>query len=193
MTAMQDARTGLNERKRGTMTRSGVSIAVLAVAAGLAGCSPGVPFDDPFAEYTQRSLTISPSTGNAQAANLAMQTSGPWPLYSQYTNIPGNGSRMVKAVQNFESGTGSAPASASGGGSSGAAGGAPSSPATRSFVILVAASTEKSYFSNLADAVAGYPEIFFIVVSGEISARDYKRLIQSGNAEWVAELSLIHI
>ena len=33
------------------MTRSGVSIAVLA-AAGLAGCSPGVPFDDPFAEYT---------------------------------------------------------------------------------------------------------------------------------------------
>ena len=62
--------------------------------------------------------------------------------------------------------------------------------AGRSFVILVAASTEKSYFSNLADAVAGYPEIFFIVVSGEISARDYKRLIQSGNAEWVAETGL---
>jgi len=47
--------------------------------------------------------------------------------------------------------------------------------AGRSFVILVAASTEKNYFSNLADAVAGYPDIFFIVVSGEISARDYKR------------------
>jgi len=62
--------------------------------------------------------------------------------------------------------------------------------AGRSFVILVAASTEKNYFSNLADAVAGYPDIFFIVVSGEISARDYKRLIQSGNAEWVAETGL---
>ena len=49
---------------------------------------------------------------------------------------------------------------------------------------------EKNYFSNLADAVAGYPEIYFIVVSGEISARDYKRLIQSGNAEWVAETGL---
>ncbi len=60
----------------------------------------------------------------------------------------------------------------------------------RSFVILVAASTEKSYFTNLADAVAGYPNFFFMVVSGEISAKDYKRLIQSGNAEWVAETGL---
>jgi pilus assembly protein CpaE len=59
--------------------------------------------------------------------------------------------------------------------------------AARSFVILVAASTEKNYFSNLADAVAGYPNFFFVVISGEISARDYKRLVQSGNAEWVAE------
>jgi hypothetical protein len=111
------------------MNRSGVSIAVLVAAAGLSGCSPGVPFDDPFAEYTQRSLTISPTTGNAQAANLAMQTSGPWPRSAQYTNIPGNGALMVKAVQNYESGSASAPASASGGGSSGAASGAPSSPA----------------------------------------------------------------
>src|ERR1700758_5384424 len=60
----------------------------------------------------------------------------------------------------------------------------------RAFVILVAASTEKNYFSNLADAVAGYPNFYFIVVSGEISAIDYKRLIQSGNAEWVAESGL---
>ena len=49
---------------------------------------------------------------------------------------------------------------------------------------------EKNYFLNLADAVAGYPDVFFIVVSGEISANDYKRLIQSGNAEWVAETGL---
>ncbi len=109
------------------MTRSGAWIAVLA-AAGLTGCSPGVPFDDPFAEYTQRSLTISPTAGNSQAANLAMQTDGPWPRSAQYTNIPANGPLMVKAVQNYESGTGGAPAPASGGASS-AAGGAPSSPA----------------------------------------------------------------
>ena len=62
------------------------------------------PFDDPFADYTQRSLTISPSAGNAQAANLALQTATPWPRYSSNTNIPGNGARMVGAVHNFESG-----------------------------------------------------------------------------------------
>jgi len=63
------------------------------------------PFDDPFAGYTQRSLTISPGAGNDQAGNLALQTSTPWPRYSSNTNIPGNGARMVKAVQQFESGT----------------------------------------------------------------------------------------
>ena len=66
------------------------------------------PFDDPFADYTQRSLTVSPGAGNAEAANTALQTATPWPRYSSNTSIPGNGSRMVKAVHNFESG-GSAP------------------------------------------------------------------------------------
>ena len=63
------------------------------------------PFDDPFSDYTQRSLTISPGAGNAQAANLALQTATPWPRYSNDTNIPGNGSQMVRAVHEFESGT----------------------------------------------------------------------------------------
>jgi hypothetical protein len=70
------------------------------------------PFDDPFADYTQRSLTISPGAGNAQAANVALQTATTWPRYSSNTNIPGNGARMVGAVHNFESGAyepGSAP------------------------------------------------------------------------------------
>jgi hypothetical protein len=70
------------------------------------------PFDDPFANYTQRSLTVSPTSGNAQAANEALQTATPWPRYSNNTNIPGNGARMVGAVHNFESGAyepGSAP------------------------------------------------------------------------------------
>ena len=54
------------------------------------------PFDDPFSDYTQRSPTISPGAGNAQAANLALQTATPWPRYSSNTNIPGNGAQMVK-------------------------------------------------------------------------------------------------
>ena len=32
--------------------------------------------------------------------------------------------------------------------------------------------------------------MFFIIVGGDISARDYKRLIQPGNADWVAEAGL---
>ena len=62
------------------------------------------PFDDPFSDYTQRSLTISPGAGNAQAANQVMQTATPWPRYSNNTNIPGNGAQMVKAVNELESG-----------------------------------------------------------------------------------------
>ena len=63
------------------------------------------PFDDPAADYSRRSLMISQGSGNDQAANLALQTSTPWPHHSQNTSIPGNGARMVKAVNEFESGT----------------------------------------------------------------------------------------
>ena len=63
------------------------------------------PFDDPFADYTQRSLTISTGAGNAQAANLALQTATPWPPHSSNTNIPGNGARMVRAIHEYERGT----------------------------------------------------------------------------------------
>jgi hypothetical protein len=61
-------------------------------------------WDDPFADYTQRTIAINPTAGNAQAANEVLQTATPWPRYSSNTNIPGNGARMVRAVHNFESG-----------------------------------------------------------------------------------------
>ena len=62
------------------------------------------PWDDPFADYTQRTLTVNPTAGNAQAANEVLQTATPWPRHSSNTNIPGNGPRMVGAVHHFESG-----------------------------------------------------------------------------------------
>lgn len=63
----------------------------------------------------------------------------------------------------------------------------------RSIVVLVAAPPEGANVNNLIDVVRRYPRnIFFIVVGGDISARDYKRLIQSGNADWVAEAGLPH-
>jgi hypothetical protein len=63
----------------------------------------------------------------------------------------------------------------------------------RSIVVLVAAAPEIGDVENLIDVVSRHPRnIFFILIGGDISARDYKRLIQSGNADWVAEAGLPH-
>ena len=64
--------------------------------------------------------------------------------------------------------------------------------AERSFVILAAA-PEGANVDDLIEVVRRHPrKLFFIVVGGDISARDYKRLIQAGNADWVAEVGLPH-
>ena len=85
------------------------------LAGALAGCvTAAPPFDDPGSQYTQRSLTISPSAGNAEAANTVMQTPGPWPAYSSDTNVPGDGVSTVKAVTRFENREPSAQSSAGG-------------------------------------------------------------------------------
>jgi hypothetical protein len=77
----------------------------------MGGCSSTIGFDDPTAEYLQRTPMVATSGGDAQAANLAMQTSTPWPRYSNNTNIPGNGARVVKAINRYESGSTGAGAS----------------------------------------------------------------------------------
>jgi pilus assembly protein CpaE len=60
--------------------------------------------------------------------------------------------------------------------------------AERSIVLLVAVEPKHANVDDLIDVVRRSPRnLFFIVVGGDISARDYKRLIQSGNADWVAE------
>ena len=65
--------------------------------------------------------------------------------------------------------------------------------AERSIVVLVVTPTEDANVDDLIDVVGRYPRnLFFIVVGGDISARDYKRLIRSGNADWVAEAGLPH-
>jgi pilus assembly protein CpaE len=61
----------------------------------------------------------------------------------------------------------------------------------RFIVVLVAAAPENGNVQDLIDVVSRRPRnIFFIVIGGDISARDYKRLIQSGTADWVAEAGL---
>ena len=65
--------------------------------------------------------------------------------------------------------------------------------AERSIIILAAAAPERANVDELIDVVRRSPRnLFFIVVGGDISARDYKRLIQSGNADWVAEVGPPH-
>ena len=100
------------------MKISVVAIVAATFAPFLGGCSPVAPFDDPFAAYTQRIITNSPTAGNSQAANLALQTATPWPRNSGNTSIPGDGPRMVKAIQRFESGS-AAPLGSSGAGAGG--------------------------------------------------------------------------
>jgi hypothetical protein len=102
-----------------------MSILSLTASLTIAGCSSTIGFDDPTADYLQRTPLVSTSGGDAQAANIAMQTATPWPRYSNDTNIPANGARIVKAINRYESGSAGASDSAtssaaSPGGSSGA-------------------------------------------------------------------------
>jgi len=55
-------------------------------------------FDDPFAEYAERIITITPGAGNAKDANAAIHTIDPWPAYAGYTRIPGRGEHAVNSI-----------------------------------------------------------------------------------------------
>jgi hypothetical protein len=55
-------------------------------------------FNDPFAEYSERIITISPGAGNAKDANAALHTIDPWPAYAGYTRIPGRGEQAVNSI-----------------------------------------------------------------------------------------------
>ena len=77
----------------------------LALMLGLFGaailpyeCSAQV-IDNPFSEYFQRDIRITPDGGNANDVNAAIHTIDPWPRYARHTRIPGNGQESVDAVQ----------------------------------------------------------------------------------------------
>jgi hypothetical protein len=91
--------------------RSAIAIAFLAASLTVAGCASTVGFDDPLADYLQRTALVSTTGGDAQAANIAMQTATPWPRTANDTNIPANGARLVKVINRYESGSAGAGAS----------------------------------------------------------------------------------
>jgi pilus assembly protein CpaE len=55
------------------------------------------------------------------------------------------------------------------------------------YVLFVAHAGDSSYFDWLVDVAARYRgHIFFILISDDISASDYKRLVRTGGADWVS-------
>jgi hypothetical protein len=58
-------------------------------------------WDDIFAPYEQRLDTATTSSGNAQNVNAATQMITPWPPYVRNRRIPGDGARMVGAVERY--------------------------------------------------------------------------------------------
>jgi hypothetical protein len=78
-----------------------------AVMLGLIGaailpheCSAQV-LDNPFSQYFQRDVRITPDGGNANDANAAIHTIDPWPPYARHTRIPGYGREYVGAVNSM--------------------------------------------------------------------------------------------
>ena len=94
--------------------RSAIAISSLAASLAVAGCSSTIGFDDPFADYLQRTALVSTTGGDAQAANTTMQTATPWPRNANDTNIPANGARLVKVINRYESGSSGGSASEGG-------------------------------------------------------------------------------
>ena len=91
--------------------RTATAILSLTASLEITCCSSTIGFDDPTADYLQRTPLVATSGGDAQAANIAMQTATPWPRYSNDTNIPVNGARIVKAINRYETGSAGAGAS----------------------------------------------------------------------------------
>jgi pilus assembly protein CpaE len=60
-------------------------------------------------------------------------------------------------------------------------------PSDPVFVVLLAPASDGDSLNRLLDATAHYREhVFFILISEDISATEYKRLVRTGRADWVS-------
>jgi hypothetical protein len=73
----------------------------LLLTATLGGCWSGL-YENPAAQYVNRSDTITLSAGNAKDVNAATHVIDPWPRNVKDRRIRGNGERMVGAVQRYQ-------------------------------------------------------------------------------------------
>jgi hypothetical protein len=80
-----------------------ISHIIMAVTfAGACACSSAMAWDqDPFAQYIQRSDTITLGAGDAKDVNAATHVIDPWPPYVGNRYIPSDGERMSDAVERY--------------------------------------------------------------------------------------------
>jgi hypothetical protein len=77
-------------------------IIAVVTFAGVCACSSAVAWDqDPFAQYIQRSETITLGSGNAKDVNAATHVIDPWPPYVGNRFFPTDGQRMSDAVERY--------------------------------------------------------------------------------------------
>ena len=72
----------------------------LPLAATLGGCWTGI-YENPFAQYVNRSDTVTLSAGDAKNVNAATHVVDPWPRYVGNRRIPGDGDRLATAVTRY--------------------------------------------------------------------------------------------
>lgn len=97
-------------------------IGLLAAATLSCVCDAQI-LDNPFAEYFERGVTISPDGGNAKDTNAAIHTIDPWPPYVGHTRISQEGRAAVNAVERMYTKCDPFPQVATLGGSTGGTGG----------------------------------------------------------------------
>src|SRR5260221_11218916 len=79
----------------------GLLIPAATLAVSLGGCWSGV-YENPAAQYVNRSDTITLGAGNSKDINAATHVIDPWPRNVNNRRIQGNGERMVGAVQRYQ-------------------------------------------------------------------------------------------
>jgi hypothetical protein len=90
-------------RHRGNSSRTtliGAMVAVLTACGSGAGAGE-IYWDDFFAHYGRRIEGVTPGAGNAKEVNAAIHVIDPWPRRARNRHIPGNGERMVGAVERY--------------------------------------------------------------------------------------------
>jgi hypothetical protein len=76
-------------------------LAAAALAGSLSASCAWAWDQDPFAQYIQRSDTITLGAGDAKNVNAATHVIDPWPPYVGNRRIPANGERMTGAVERY--------------------------------------------------------------------------------------------